>query len=316
VTGPVVLSRSSARVEPSPSAGPTRGAGRPGGPLGWLRREAATAAALIVLGVLAVLAVTAPLVGRYDPLVQDRQSRFEAPSLRHPFGTDEFGRDLWSRAVHGARVSLLAAAAVVLVAGLVGVPLGLLGGYAGGWTDTVIMRFLDFLLAVPAILLAMAIIAVLGPGVLNAVLAVAVVSIPAFARIARASTLALKEREFVLAARAMGGGPGYLMFRTILPNAASPLLVQATVAAAYAILLEAALSFLGLSARPPQPSWGSMLNTGRSFLYQAPWYGLFPGVMITLAVLSLNGLADGLQRAFAGGALGAARPTAGARGSA
>jgi ABC-type dipeptide/oligopeptide/nickel transport system permease subunit len=178
------------------------------------------------------------------------------------------------------------------------------------------MRFLDFLLAVPAILLAMAIIAVLGPGVLNAVLAVAVVSIPAFARIARASTLALKEREFVLAARAMGGGPGYLMFRTILPNAASPLLVQATVAAAYAILLEAALSFLGLSSRPPEPSWGSMLNTGRSFLYQAPWYGLFPGIMITLAVLSLNGLADGLQRAFAGGALGAARPTAGARGSA
>jgi ABC-type dipeptide/oligopeptide/nickel transport system permease subunit len=126
---------------------------------------------------------------------------------------------------------------------------------------------------------------------------VAVVSIPAFARIARASTLALKEREFVLAARAMGGGPGYLVFRTILPNALSPLLVQATVAAAYAILLEAALSFLGLSTRPPEPSWGSMLNTGRSFLYQAPWYGLFPGLVLTAAVLALNGLADGLQRA-------------------
>ncbi len=315
MTGPVALSRSSGRVERSPSADAARRAGS-GRLLGWLRREAATAAALIVLGVLAVLAAAAPVVGRYDPLDQDRQSRFEAPSLRHLFGTDEFGRDIWSRAVHGARVSLLTGAAVVLAAGLVGVPLGLLGGYAGGWTDTVIMRFLDFLLAVPAILLAMAIIAVLGPGVLNAVLAVAVVSIPAFARIARASTLALKEREFVVAARAMGGGPGYLMFRTILPNAASPLLVQATVAAAYAILLEAALSFLGLSSRPPEPSWGSMLNTGRSFLYQAPWYGLFPGVMITLAVLSLNGLADGLQRAFAGGALGGARPAAGARGSA
>jgi peptide/nickel transport system permease protein len=164
------------------------------------------------------------------------------------------------------------------------------------------MRLLDSLLAVPAILLAMGIVAVLGPGAMNAVLAVAVVGIPAFARIARASALALKEREFVLAARAMGGGPGYLVFRTILPNALSPLLVQATVAAAYAILLEAALSFLGLSTRPPEPSWGSMLNTGRSFLHQAPWYGLFPGLVLTATVLSLNGLADGLQRAFARGA--------------
>lgn len=278
-------------------------------------------AALVVLGALAAVAAAAPVVGRYDPLLQDRASRFEAPSLRHLFGTDEFGRDIWSRVVHGARVSLLTGAAVVVVAGTVGIPLGLLGGYAGGWTDAVVMRFLDFLLAVPAILLAMAVIAVLGPGVLNAVLAVAIVSIPAFARIARGSTLALKEREFVLAARAMGAGPAYLMFRTILPNALSPLLVQATVAAAYAILLEAALSFLGLSTRPPEPSWGSMLNTGRSFLYQAPWYGLFPGVMITLAVLALNGLADGLQRVFggggagAGGALGASRRAAGARGA-
>jgi ABC-type dipeptide/oligopeptide/nickel transport system permease subunit len=269
--------------------------------LARLRREPATGAALVVLLALAVLAAAAPLLTRYDPLLQERQRRFQPPSLQHPFGTDEFGRDLWSRAAYGARVSLLTGGAVVLIAGTVGIPLGLLGGYAGGWPDAIIMRFLDCLLAVPAILLAMAIIAVLGPGALNAVLAVAVVSIPAFARITRASTLALKEREFVLAARAMGGGPGYVMFRTILPNAASPLLVQATVAAAYAILLEAALGFLGLSTRPPEPSWGSMLNTGRSFLYQAPWYGLFPGIMLTVAVLSLNGLADGLQRALAAG---------------
>jgi len=314
VTEPTTLSPSSPGMTRPPAPPVIRRAGRAWP--GRLRREASTVAAGLGLLGLAGLAAAAPLVGRYDPLVQDRQGRFEAPSLRHPFGTDEFGRDIWSRAVHGARVSLLAGAAVVLVAGTAGIPLGLLGGYAGGWADALIMRFLDFLLAVPAILLAMAIIAVLGPGVTNAVLAVAVVSIPAFARIARASALALKEREFVVAARAMGGGPAYLMFRTILPNAASPLLVQATVAAAYAILLEAALSFLGLSTRPPEPSWGSMLNTGRSFLYQAPWYGLFPGIMITLAVLSLNGLADGLQRAFAGGALAGARPLAGARGSA
>jgi len=269
--------------------------------LARLVRERTTAAALAALLLLAGLAAAAPLVARYDPLDQDRAASFQPPSRRHFFGTDEFGRDLWSRTVHGARVSLAAGGAVVLIAGAVGIPLGLVGGYAGGLVDAVIMRFVDFLMAVPAILLAMAVVAVLGPGVVNAVLAVAVVSIPAFARLARASALALKEREFVLATRAMGGGPAYLMFRTILPNAASPLLVQATVAAAYAILLEAALSFLGLSSRPPQPSWGSMLNTGRSFLYQAPWYGLFPGVLLTAAVLALNGLADGLQRVVTGG---------------
>jgi peptide/nickel transport system permease protein len=281
---------------PSPRSAP--------GTLARLTAERGSAAALAVLLVLAALATAAPAVSRYDPLHQDRAARFQPPSLAHFFGTDEFGRDLWSRSVYGARVSLLTGAAVVLVAGTLGVPLGLLGGYAGGWVDAVVMRFLDFLLAVPAILLAMAVIAVLGPGVVNAMLAVAVVSIPAFARLTRASTLTLKEREFVLASRAIGGGPAYLVFRTILPNAVSPILIQATVAAAYAILLEAALSSLGLSTRPPEPSWGSMLNTGRSFLYQAPWYGLFPGVLLTAAVLSLNGLADGLQRAFAGGPLG------------
>ena len=303
MTARAVLSES-----PAPATAPAAAARRADhGTLGRLRREPATVAALVVLLVLAAAATAAPLVAGRDPLLQDRQRRFQPPSLDHPFGTDEFGRDLWSRTVYGARVSLMTGGAVVLIAGTVGIPLGLTGGYAGGWPDAVIMRFLDFLLAVPAILLAMAIIVVLGPGALNAVLAVAVVSIPHFARIARASTLALREREFVLAARALGGGPGYLMFRTILPNAASPLLVQATVAAAYSILLEAGLSFLGLSTRPPEPSWGSMLNTGRSFLYQAPWYGLFPGIALTVAVLALNGLADGLQRAFAGGPLGAAR---------
>jgi ABC-type dipeptide/oligopeptide/nickel transport system permease subunit len=298
VTTPAALAASSAHV----AVAPARSRGAASDLLARLRREPGTVAALVVLIGLVAAAVAAPLVVAEGPLVQDRQSRFLPPSLRHPFGTDEFGRDLWSRTVYGARVSLFTGGAVVLLASTVGVPLGLVGGYAGGWTDAVVMRLLDSLLAVPAILLAMGIVAVLGPGAMNAVLAVAVVGIPAFARIARASALALKEREFVLAARAMGGGPGYLVFRTILPNALSPLLVQATVAAAYAILLEAALSFLGLSTRPPEPSWGSMLNTGRSFLHQAPWYGLFPGLVLTATVLSLNGLADGLQRAFARGA--------------
>ena len=157
------------------------------------------------------------------------------------------------------------------------------------------MRVLEVLLAVPAILLAMVIIAVLGPGSFNAMLAVGIVAVPTFARLARASTLTLKEREFVVATRALGVGPVYLMFRTILLNALTPLVVQTAATAAVAMLLEAALSFLGLGTQPPAPSWGSMLNTGRSFLFQAPWYGLFPGLVITACVLALNAVADALQ---------------------
>jgi len=271
------------------------------GTLARLSRQRAGLAGLGVLAVLALLALAAPLVSPRDPLAQDRADQFRPPSLANPFGTDEFGRDIFSRVIHGARISLLTGAVAVLIAALVGVPLGLLGGFFGGWVDAVTMRFLDFLLAVPAILLAMVIIAVLGPGSFNAMLAVGVVSVPAFARLTRASTLSLKEREFVLATRALGVGPPYLMFRTILPNASGPLLVQMAVTAAVAMLLEAALSFLGLGTRPPDPSWGSMLNTGRSFLHQAPWYGLFPGIAITGAVLSLNAVADALQAVVGGG---------------
>lgn len=248
-----------------------------------------------MLAVLAVTAVLAPWVSPRDPLAQSRAEGFRPPSLTHPFGTDEFGRDILSRVIHGARISLLTGAVAVLMGALLGVPLGLLGGFVGGLTDAGIMRVLDFLLAVPAILLAMVIIAILGPGSFNAMLAVGIVSIPSFARLTRASTLTLKERDFVVATRALGVGPGYLMFRTILLNALTPIVVQVAVTGAVAMLLEAALSFLGLGTQPPTPSWGSMLNTGRSFLYQAPWYGLFPGVVITLSVLSLNALADTLQ---------------------
>jgi peptide/nickel transport system permease protein len=261
-----------------------------------------------MLSVLAVTAVLAPWVAPRDPLAQSRAEGFRPPSLAHPFGTDEFGRDILSRVIHGARISLLTGVVAVLIGGLVGVPLGLVGGFAGGLPDALIMRVLDFLLAVPAILLAMVIIAVLGPGSFNAMLAVGVVSVPAFARLTRASTLALKEREFVVATRALGVGPAYLMFRTILLNAMTPIVVQVAVTAAVAMLLEAALSFLGLGTQPPAPSWGSMLNAGRSFLYQAPWYGLFPGAVITLSVLSLNALADALQTVVDRG--GAGRATA------
>ena len=274
-------------------------------------RHPAGLAACVILALLAILAVLAPWVAPRDPLHQVRDDRFQAPSLTYPFGTDEFGRDILSRVIYGARISLLTGAVAVLLGAIVGVPLGLVGGFTGGLADAGIMRVLDFLLAVPAILLAMVIIAILGPGSFNAMLAVGLVSIPSFARLARASTLTLKERDFVVATRALGVGPAYLLFRTILLNALTPIVVQAAVTAAVAMLLEAALSFLGLGTQPPAPSWGSMLNTGRSFLHQAPWYGLFPGAVITLTVLSLNALSDTLQaivdRGGAGRAAGAVR---------
>jgi peptide/nickel transport system permease protein len=274
------------------------------------RRHPAGLIASATLALLGIVALTAPWIAPHDPLAQSRADRFLPPSLGHPFGTDEFGRDILSRVIHGARISLLTGTVAVLLGGTVGVPLGLLGGFAGGWTDAAIMRVLDFLLAVPAILLAMVIIAVLGPGSFNAMLAVGIVSVPSFARLTRASTLALKEREFVVATRALGVGPAYLMFRTILLNALTPIVVQVAVTAAVAMLLEAALSFLGLGTQPPAPSWGSMLNTGRSFLYQAPWYGLFPGAVITLSVLALNALADAMQAVVDRGGAGRLRAVA------
>ena len=186
----------------------------------------------------------------------------------------------------------------MLVATAIGVPLGLVAGYFGGRVDTLIMRLLDCLLAFPAILLAMAIVGVLGPSSLNAMIAVAIVSIPAFSRLTRGSTLSQREKEYVEAARALDAGNAYIMFRTILPNCFAPIIVQMTVAAAYAVLLEAGLSFLGLGTKPPEASWGSMLNTGRAYLHRAPWYGIFPGLAITILVLALNFVADVLQQAL------------------
>src|SRR5262249_42561690 len=197
-------------------------------------------------------------------------------------------------------------AVAVLIGATIGVPLGLVAGFAGGLADAAIMRVLDFLLAVPAILLAIVIIAILGPGSFHPMLAVGVASVPSCARLTRASTLTIRERQFVLATRALGVGPAYLMFRTILLNALTPIVVQVAVTAAVAMLLEAALSFLGLGTQPPAPSWGSMLNTGRSFLPQAQWSGLFPGMVITLSVLSLNALADALQAVVDRGGAGRA----------
>lgn len=251
---------------------------------------------LLFLGVIAVVAVVPSLFDVPNPLATSPESAFVAPSLHHLFGTDELGRDLFGRVIYGARVSLGTAMAVVVCSMAIGIPMGLLAGYAEGVIDTLMMRLVDVVLAFPAILLAMGLIAVLGQGMLNGAIAVAVVAIPGFARLTRASVLAQKEREYVLAARAMGAGHRRIMFRTVLPNCLGPLIVQAAFVATWAILLEASLSFLGLGVKPPTPSWGQMLSAGKDYLYQAPWYGLYPGLALTLTVLSLNALGDTAQQ--------------------
>ena len=253
---------------------------------------------LVITVVLIVLAVLAPLLAPFDPLEMHPEDRFHPPSTTYPFGTDEFGRDILSRILMGSRISFSVGLISVAIATLVGVTAGLIAGYETGWFDTVTMRFFDALLAFPAILLAIVILAVLGPGSFSAMLAIAIVSIPAFARLTRACVLAEKERDYVLASKAVGARPGRIIFRGILPNVTATLLVQITVAVAAAVLLEAALSFLGLGTPPPAPSWGSMLSIGRGYLPLAPWYGIFPGLAITLLVMGFYLLGDGLRDAL------------------
>jgi peptide/nickel transport system permease protein len=261
-----------------------------------LLRNWTSALAALLLFVIAGAAALAPLVSPYDPLTIDPVAMLAGPSAHHIMGTDELGRDILSRVIYGGRVSLGTALAVVLASAAIGATMGLVAGYFGGAIDMIVSRLIDVILAFPAILLAMGLIALLGVGTLNAGVAVTVVSIPSFARLARASALVEKDREYVEAARALGASHRWILFRSILPNSIGPLAVQAGVTATTAILLEAALSFLGLGTKPPTPSWGQMLSTSRGYLYQAWWYGLFPGVALTLVVLSLNHLADTAQR--------------------
>ncbi len=274
-------------------------AARRGFSLAGLGRLGVVAAVILVL--LMLLGLAAPLVSPYDPLAMAPTRAFEAPSAAHLFGTDEFGRDLLSRVIYGTRASVGTALVVVLLSTLVGVPLGLVAGYFGGWIDAVIMRVVDAVLAFPAILLAMGLIAVLGQGPANGMVAVTIVSIPTFARLIRAVTLQQKKLEYVEAARALGARDARILFLTILPNCLPPLLPQIAINAGFAVLLESGLSFLGLGVKPPAPSWGQMLNSGRIYLHRAAWYGVFPGVFLTLLVLSLNLLADALQKMFSHG---------------
>ena len=272
----------------------------------WAATEKAAAVAIGFLVILALSAIAAPIVAPYYPLQQDLSSILNGPSWSHPFGTDELGRDLLSRVIYGGRISLSTGAIAVTIAGSVGALAGLTAGYVEGFTGALIMRFMDFMLAVPGILLAITIAAVLGRGFWPATIAVTVISVPAFARLARASVLSTKEEEFVLSTRSAGAGHMYLMFRTIFPNALSPLIVQASVAAATAILLEAALSFLGLGTQPPSPSWGTSLALVKSYLNQSVWYALMPGIVLTITVFSIDTIGRALQRTWGGSALDSA----------
>jgi peptide/nickel transport system permease protein len=260
-----------------------------------LMRHRAGMFGLTLVVLMALIALLAPVLAPHDPLAMNTPDRFARPSALYPFGTDEFGRDILSRVLYGARVAFSVGAVSVLLATISGVSLGLVAGYRGGWFDNLIMRLLDVLLAFPAILLAIVILAVLGPGVFNAMLAVAVVNIPVFARLTRANVLVEKEQEYVTAAQAMGLPPGRILFRTILPNVVATIIVQVTVSFAAAVLLESSLSFLGLGVPLPAPSWGSMLSISRGYMAYSPWYALFPGLAIMTLVLGVYLLGDGLR---------------------
>ncbi|ATR20480.1 Dipeptide transport system permease protein dppC [Roseomonas mucosa] len=252
--------------------------------------------AVIVLFVLG--AILAPLIAPYDPTATSWSLIRKPPSLAHWFGTDENGRDVLSRTLWGARTSLMAGGLSVAAALAVGVPLGMLAGLAGGWVDALISRITDAMLSVPFLILAIALAAFLGPALENAMLAIAISAAPIFVRLARGMAMEAKATEWVEAARALGNPPWRTAVVHVLPNIVPPLLVQATLAIAEAIIAEASLSFLGLGQQPPAPSWGSMLNAAQRFLSQAPWMAIYPGLAIFLVVLSFNLLGDGLRDAL------------------
>jgi len=247
---------------------------------------------------MVLLAAFAGVVAPYDPTDMKVADALKRPSLAHPFGTDRFGRDVLSRTIYGSRIALGVAISSIGIALVIGTILGLLGGYLGGATDLVIGRAMDVLFSFPTLILAIGIAAMLGPGLDNAALAIAVVYAPLFSRVVRGPVIAERAKEYAVAALGLGAGSFRVVLRHILPNVLAPLIVQTSVSLAYAILTEAALSYLGLGTQPPAPSWGTMLNEGRTYLETAPWMSVFPGLAIMLAVLGFNLLGDGLRTAL------------------
>ncbi|NUH83296.1 ABC transporter permease [Bacillus firmus] len=245
-----------------------------------------------------ILAVLAPLISPYDPYEIDLVNKLQPPSSDHIMGTDDKGRDIFSRILYGSQLSLAVGFVSVFIGALFGIVLGIVSGYYGGWVDTIIMRFIDVLLAFPGLLLALAIVSALGPSLINVMIAVGVFSIPTFARIVRGSTLSVKKMEYIDAIRVLGASDLKIIFVHILPNIMSPIIVQGTLRLATSILSVAGLSFLGMGAQPPTPEWGAMLSDGRDFLFTAPHIALFPGIAIALIVLGFNLFGDGLRDAL------------------
>lgn len=255
---------------------------------------------LAMLGLMLILffillAIFAPVLTHFDYKAQDLTNRLQPPSSEHWFGTDDLGRDLFTRVIYGARISLWVGFFSVVGSIIVGTFLGILAGYYGKWVDTLISRLFDIMLAFPSILLAIAIVAALGPSLQNALLAIAIVNIPTFGRLVRAKVLSLKEEEFIMAARAQGMKDRRILLHHVLPNSLAPIIVQGTLGIATAILEAAALGFLGMGAQPPEPEWGKMLSDSRQFIQLAPWTVIFPGISIMFTVLGFNLMGDGLR---------------------
>lgn len=263
-----------------------------------MRRNKGGMIGLFVVTFYVFVSLFGAVLSPYDPNETDLENSLTPPGARHWFGTDLYGRDVLSRVIVGARISFTISISAVAIAVLLGVVIGSVAGYVGGWLDEVLMRFLDIFMAFPEILLAIGIVAILGPGKLNIVIAIAVFSFPSFARITRASVMAVKNNEYVEAARAVGESSWSIMMRYILPNALSPVVVQATLRMGTAILTISSLGFLGLGVKPPEPEWGTELALARSYLEIAPWLSIFPGVAIVLVVLGFNFLGDALNDAL------------------
>lgn len=263
-----------------------------------MRKNRTAIAGIIILFIFAIIAIFAPLIAPYDPLDQNFIRSFRPPSSEHFLGTDEFGRDVFSRIIYGARISLQIGFIAVFISLILGVSLGLISGYYGGWLDMLIMRFMDLMLSFPYILLALVIMSILGPGIYNAMVAIGIVYVPQYARIVRSSVLSVKKKEYVMAAQALGASDLRIILKHVFLNSMAPIIIQTTLSIGRAIINAAGLSFLGLGAQPPTPEWGAMLSNGQDFLRNAPWIATFPGIAIALLVLGFNLVGDGFRDAF------------------
>lgn len=263
-----------------------------------LRKQKAALIGGMIIVVFIILGLLAPMIAPFDPTAMDLKHGLQPPSMHHWFGTDDSGRDELSRVLYGARISITIGFSSVVGSLIVGALLGLLAGFFGKWVDVIISRIFDVMLAFPSILLAIAIVAILGPGLFNALLAIAIINIPTYGRLIRAKVLSVKQEEYIMAARAQGMSKWRTMFVHVLPNSWTPLIVQGTLGVATAILDAAALGFLGLGAQPPTSEWGKMLSDAREYITSAPWTVLFPGIAIMLSVLGFNLFGDGLRDAL------------------